>query len=337
MSETKRTHHPGLPLLHRQRRRPAPTAADKPDTHENIRTISRDGMCWIDATDPTPAALEKLQRDFHLHPLVIENLTGRPQHPKLDDYGDYLLLILQFPIHRGDREHHVAAGVVMLVGKDFFISAHGGEIKPLNQLVESTFGSPDETAKVLRTSPAHLLYAVVDCLVNDMLPMIPHIEDHIARIDDLIFDDPGYRTVEEISYARRDLISLLRITKPQLEVVEALESSKSPVLQADNADYWGNIGDRLKHFWDSLGELQQVLEGLSDTHDTLISNRMNDIMKALTIISVVMLPLTLITGWFGMNVPLPYQDSGAALVGITVVMLTLVGLMLVYFRKKRWF
>jgi len=108
------------------------------------------------------------------------------------------------------------------------------------------------------------------------------------------------------------------------------------LLEADIEDYWGDIYDHLSHFWDSLEELQQILDGLSDTHDTLISNRMNDIMKTLTIISVVLLPLTLVTGWFGMNVPLPYQDSREALIGITVVMLFLVGMMIFYFRRVRW-
>jgi magnesium transporter len=293
-------------------------------------------MRWIDVTDPTPAGLVKLQHEFHLHPLVIENMNGRPQPPKLDDYGDYLLVVLQFPIHRGDREHHVAAPVAMLVGANIFISAHGGQIKPLNQLVASVFDSPEAAATVVQSSPAHIMYEIVDRMVDDLLPMIPHIVDHITRIGDLIFDDPGYRTVQEISYARRDLISLLRIVRPQLEVVTDIENSKSTLLQADLCDYWGNVADRLKHFQNSLEELQEALAGLSDTHDTMISNRMNDIMKALTIISVVMLPLTLITGWFGMNVPLPYQDSGAALIVIAAVMLLLVGLMLFYFRKMRW-
>jgi magnesium transporter len=243
---------------------------------------------------------------------------------------------MQFPVHRGDREHRVSASVAMIVGMDYFITAHGMDLKPLTHMLYSIFGSAELSAQALQRKPAHLLFDLVDHLVDAMLPMVPHIEEHVERIEDLIFDNPGYQTVQEISYARRDLISLRRIVKPQLEIVHELQRSRSPVLVADIEDYWGDIYDHLSHFWDSLEELQQILDGLSDTHDTLISNRMNDIMKTLTIISVVLLPLTLVTGWFGMNVPLPYQDSGEALVGITVVMLFLVGLMIFYFRRVRW-
>ena len=330
-------HHRPCGLLHHERHKGSvPEDAAQPEAHRSVRRIEGDGTSWFDYCDPSAADRAELQRRFDLHPLAAQIVDGKVERPSFADYGDHLSVIMQFPIHRGDREHRVSTSVGLVVGANYFISAHGPELKPLTRCLDDVFGSEERSAAVRQSNPAHLLYEVVDHLVNAMLPMIPHIEAHIERIEDLIFDDPGYSTVQEISYARRDLISLRRIVKPQLGVIQELQRSRSHLLEADIEDYWGDIYDHLSHFWDSLEELQQVLDGLGDTHDTLISSRMNDIMKTLTIISVVLLPLTLVTGWFGMNVPLPYQDSREALIGITIVMLFLVGMMIFYFRRVRW-
>ena len=336
MSNSPHHHRPGG-LPHRARHKDSVSDDAAPsEAHRSVRSIEGDGTSWFDYCDPSAADRAELQQRFDLHPLAAQIVDGKVERPSFADYGDHLSVVMQFPVHRGDREHRVSASVALVVGTHYFISSHGVELKPLTHWIDSVFDSDELSAAVRESKPAHLLYEVVDHLVNAMLPMIPHVEAHIERIEDLIFDDPGYSTVQEISYARRDLISMRRIVKPQLGIIQELQRSRSHLLEADIEDYWGDIYDHLSHFWDSLEELQQILDGLSDTHDTLISNRMNDIMKTLTIISVVLLPLTLVTGWFGMNVPLPYQDSREALIGITVVMLFLVGMMIFYFRRVRW-
>jgi magnesium transporter len=137
---------------------------------------------------------------------------------------------------------------------------------------------------------------------------------------------------------RRDLISLRRIIKPQVAVVSQLAHRDLPMLRDDiDTDvYFGDIADQLAKIWDSLDDLKEVLEGLSDTFDSLASHRLNEVIKALTVISVIILPLTLITSVFGMNVPLPYEHSSYALIIITTIMLAITGGMVLAFRLRRW-
>jgi magnesium transporter len=181
-----------------------------------------------------------------------------------------------------------------------------------------------------------LLYYIVDRLVDYCIPIIDRMSERIEHIEDIIFESSGLAVVQEISIVRRDLIALRRIIKPQISVVSQLEHRDLPFVRGEIDVYFGDISDHLAKIWDSLEDEKEVLEGLSSTFDSLASHRLNGIIKTLTIISVIILPLTLITGIFGMNVPLPYESSELALFAICAVMITTIVGMLLLFRVRKW-
>jgi magnesium transporter len=152
----------------------------------------------------------------------------------------------------------------------------------------------------------------------------------------MIFEERSLTTVQEISIVQRDLISLRRILRPELTLLNRLEVATFPFLDEDIDEYWGDVADHLGRTLDSLEELSEILAALSDTHDKLVSQRMNDVIKTLTIFSVIMLPLTLITGFFGMNVELPGGNQWYVTAAIFCGMILLSMGMIEYFRRKQW-
>jgi magnesium transporter len=162
------------------------------------------------------------------------------------------------------------------------------------------------------------------------------VDANIREIEEDIFveDMPG--VVQEISWVRRDIIALQRIVKPQISIVANLEHKDRPFIREELDVYFGDVLDHLYKAWDMLEDHRDVIEGLSDTADTLTSYRINEVMKILTIISVIMLPLTLLSGIYGMNIPLPLERSPYSFILILLLMILMVGGMLFYFKKKHW-
>lgn len=315
------------------------TAGDIPggdDVLANVRMIELEGKRWIDIREPTSANIDHLRDEFGFHPLLLEDIMSRIQRPKIDIYDDYLFIVMQFPVHNKETRINVASEIDMVVGNDFFITLHDGQLKPLVNMVDAIFANPDTSNRLLARTPGHFLYEVVDRLADYTIPIVPKLAERIDHLEEKIFERPRLETIQEISLVRRDIISLRRIIKPQMAVVSQLEHRDLPFVSRDIDAYWGDISDHLGRTWDSLEDFHQVLESLSDTYNSLTSHRLNDVIKALTMISVIVLPMTLVTGIFGMNVPLPLEDSPWALLAITLAIGGLGALMLIVFRLRRW-
>ncbi len=301
-----------------------------------MQSIEYGGTRWVDVRQATGDQIEEVCAEFELHPLVVEDIKSRIQRPKIDVYDDYLFIVLKFPIHDKETRVNEASEIDLIVGDDLFMTFHDGELRPLVTMIDSIFGSDEISIELLRATPGHLLYEVVDRLVDYLVPIVPRLEERVAAIEEMIFGSQALETVQEISVIQRDLISLRRILRPQLTILNRLEIASFPFIDEDIDEYWGDISDHLGRTLDSIEELSEILAALSDTHDKLVSQRMNDVIKTLTIFSVVMLPLTLVTGFFGMNVPLPEAARWYTTVLIIFGMLGLSLGMVEYFRRKRW-
>lgn len=337
MSSSLRQHRP-LSLVRRRAgaRAPESDGSATDDILTNVRTLELDGKRWLDIRDPGAANIDLLREEFSLHLLVLEDIMSRIQRPKIDVYDDYLFIVMQFPVHNKRTRVNVASEVDMVIGRDFFITLHDGALKPLVNMVDAIFANPDTARRLMERTPGHLLYEVIDRLVDYCVPITPKVADRIDRLEEMIFERPTLNTVQEISLVRRDIITLRRIIKPQMAVVSQLEHRDLPFVSRDIDAYWGDISDHLGRTWDSIEDFKDVLEGLSDTYNTLTSHRLNEVIKRLTIISVIVLPMTLVTGIFGMNVPLPLEDSRWGLLLITVGIGFLGLLMVAIFRMRRW-
>lgn len=313
---------------------PRPAEPDAP--RSNVRMIEHNGLRWYDIRRPTAVDVAFLSDEFEFHPLALDDVVSRSQRPKLDVYDGYMFVVVQFPVHHKESRLTVASEVDLFVGPDYVITSHDGNLRPLVQMFDNAVESSEVCESLLQRTSAHLLYYIIDRLVDYCFPIVNKLTERVEQIEDVMFSDSGLRTVQEISVVRRDLITMRRIMKPQISVVAQLEHRALPMVHDEIEVYFGDIADHLGKIWDSLEDLKDVLDGLSATFDSLSSHRLNEVIKALTVISVIILPMTLITGIFGMNVPLPYENSRGALEVIVALLATMTLGMLWVFRRRGW-
>ena len=301
-----------------------------------IREIQFQGMRWLDIPFATAADLEYLEANFPFHPLDFDDLTSRGQRPKLDEYDDYLFLVLQFPVYDKRLRVTTPSEVDLFVGPDFLITIHKGRVWPLDRYFEACEDSEKQREDAMGMGSGYLLYRILDQLVDNFFPIVYKIERNVQEIEDEIFTHGGRETVEEISVLRRDIIAYRRIVKPLMPVISRLEYIKSRLIHEDLEVYFSDIGDHIARVWESLEDQKGIIEALNDTHDSLISHRTNEVIRALTVISVIILPLTLVSGLYGMNVRLPWEGWAYAFEAILAFMGLTALAMLFFFKSRRW-
>lgn len=292
---------------------------------------------WMNIVDPTVDDLNFLQEEYQFHPLDIEDIIDRTQRPKLEEYDEYLFLIVHFP--RFDRRLRVTtpAELYVFVGENYLITIQDGPILPLQRLFEGTQQSEEKRTDILDFGIGYLLYKVLDNLIDNFFPVAYKIEHNIEKIEGQILEEEGNRRmVEEISILRRDIIAFRRIIKPQILLISRLENIKSRLIPEDLDLYFSDIGDALARIWDMMEDHKGVLETLNDTYNSLTQHRTNDVIKVLTVISVIMMPLTLVSGIYGMNISLPFERNPLAFEIVLFTMVVVATSMLAYFRYKKW-
>lgn len=303
-----------------------------------IQTITHSDLHWIDVTQPTPDEMNALRQKFHFHPLVLEDCLSKVQRPKLDDYTEdgYLFLVLHFPIFNKQTRHTDPVEVDLFVGRGYVVTVHDGQLKPLVQQFAAALNEESVRARMMGRGSGYLLYRIIDRLVDHVFPILNKIDENIERIETEIFERNVRSIVQDLSFVRRDIITLRRIIKPNMPVLRMLESRDWSFSSLDEDIYFGDIVDHLGKQWDMLEDDKEMIEGLNDTLDSLTSHRINEVMKILTIISVVLLPMTLVASIYGMNIALPFGSHPLAFAIVAGIMVLCAGGMLAYFRYKEW-
>jgi magnesium transporter len=301
-----------------------------------IEVVEHDGLRWVDIARPTVREIEYLRREFHFDEFALEDCLSRIQRPKLDDYETYLFLVLHIPVHDKLTRRTSAAEVDIFVGPDYVVTVHDERAKPLTVLFEAVRDNRLVREANMSRGSGLLFYRIIDRLVDYIFPVLSKMADNIETIEEMTFDRNVLRTVQEISIVRRDLIAMRRIIRPQLGVLGTLARKDVPWLKLDEDDYFGDIHDHLAKAWDTLEDFQDVVTSLGNANDSLNLHRTNEVIRALTIISVIMLPLTLVSGIYGMNIRLPFEESPMAFLIIGGIMVTIAISMLSVFRWRGW-
>ncbi len=301
-----------------------------------VELLNHGRVTWINIEKPTPEDIAFLRERYPFHPLDLEDLLSRIERPKIDEYDDYLFIIMQFPVFDSASRVSRPAEVDIFIGAGYLVTVHDGKLWPIIKLFQDCQTDQEMRQKMMGRGSSHLLHDVIDRLVDYCFPILYKVDANIREIEEDIFTEDVPDVVREISWVRRDIIALQRIVKPQIAIVANLEHRDRPFIREELDIYFGDVLDHLYKAWDMLEDHHGVIEGLSDTADTLTSYRINEVMKILTIISVIMLPLTLVSGIYGMNIDLPLDEHPLSFVLILFLMALLAGGMLFYFRKRRW-
>jgi magnesium transporter len=299
--------------------------------------LSHGRVTWVNIEKPVPEDMDHLLERYPVfHPLDLEDCLSRIERPKIDEYENYLFIIMQFPVFDSSRRVSRPGEVDIFIGAGYLVTVHDGNLWPITKLFDDCEADEQTRQRHMGRGSSRLLHDVIDRLVDYCFPIFYKVDANIREIEEDIFTEEMSRVVQEISWVRRDIIALQRIVKPQISIVANLEHKDRPFIREELEAYFGDVLDHLYKAWDMLEDHRDVIEGLSDTSNTLTSYRINEVIKILTIISVIMLPLTLLSGIYGMNVPLPLANSPYAFPIMLSLMVVVAGGMLLYFKKKHW-
>jgi magnesium transporter len=303
-----------------------------------IEVLSHGRVTWVNIEKPVLEDMGYLQQRFpFFHPLDLEDCLSRMERPKIDEYENYLFIIMQFPVFDASSRVSRPSEVDMFIGAGYLVTVHDGILWPITKLFDGCQEDEQLRQVHMNRGASHLLHDVIDRLVDYCFPILYKVDANIREIEEDIFTEQVPDIVREISWVRRDIIALERIVKPQIAIVANLEHKDRPFIREDLDVYFGDVLDHLYKAWEALEDHRDVIEGLNDTANTLTSYRLNEVMKILTIISVIMLPLTLVAGIYGMNIELPLDEASPySFIIILALMVLLAGGMLLYFNRKRW-
>ncbi|MBE0690209.1 MAG: magnesium transporter CorA family protein [Anaerolineae bacterium] len=305
-----------------------------------IYSLTYNSTTWINLVNPSSQDVAAILRLYpFIHPLNVEDITSNIERAKIDVDDEYLFGVFHFP--RWDAKMRLTRPyeVDLFLGRGFIVTstATEGVSKPLAALYG---GAEEEEARrtaILGKGAAHAFYVIVDTLVDYIFPILRKVDQNIHSLEERIFSDEGRVIIRDIAMVRRDIIALRRIIRQLVPVVESLDRNTRQVFRDDLEDYFDDIADHMHRARDIIDEDYEVIEGLADTADKLLSHRINNAMRVLTVISVIMLPLTLISSIYGMNLAaLPLSDHPQSFWIISALMLLVAFTMLIYFRFRQW-
>ncbi len=301
----------------------------------NVERIAWDGLTWVNIEKPTTTEIEYLAQNYPFHPLDLDDCLSRIQRPKIDEYEDYLFIVLRFPLFSKEERVTVPSQVSIFIGQGYLVTLHSGVLKPLVSLFRDCQLNEEARLENMK-SPGYLLHRIIDRLIDYCFPILDKIMANIERVEDDIFDSRTPDPIEDLSELRRDVISYRRIVWPLRAVIGCLEEKTKPFTPQDMEIYWGDVVDHVDKIWDTLDECKEIIDGLNETGAFLASHHTNQVMRVLTIIATIMMPLTLVASFYGMNINLPGGDHDITFIIILLVMFVAIAGMLLFFRRRHW-
>jgi magnesium transporter len=308
-----------------------------PDAQEpRVEIVEAPGLRWINIERPRSVDMAWLEEHFEFHPLDYEDVRSRNQRPKVDEYDDYLFIVLHFPRYDKRVSRLNAAEVDIFVGPDFLITLPNEPLQPIEYLFERCRTNEDVRDDIFSKGPGYLLYKIVDDAVDASFPMLAKMGNKLERIEEDIFEGKGEDVVRDISNVKQEIINFRKVVRPQRAAFRDLERNKARYIAEDLDIYFEDIIDASERVWDLLENYKEVVEGLEATNESALAHRTNETFRVLTAISLIFLPLTLIASIFGMNVKVPGEGSIHAFWVIMVVMLAVLVGVALFFRRRGW-
>ncbi|MBN1871578.1 MAG: magnesium/cobalt transporter CorA [Candidatus Omnitrophica bacterium] len=304
-------------------------------TNEEMKNIikSGEGVLWLDLLKPEKSEMDILENIFELHPLTLEDCINTITRPKIEQFDNYMFIVIHAAstTPRSQRVRTIELNVCL--GKNFIITIHQEPIKGVGTAVERT----QKNHQIMSKGPDSLLHLVIDSLVDNYIPVLDVMDYKISNIETQVLANPTQKTLNDIFAAKKDILYLRRFIGPQRDTINFLSKENFQFIHNKRKVYFRDVYDNMIFINDTIDNYRDVINGAFDAYLSKVSDRTNEIMKMLTIIATIMMPLTLITGVYGMNfshMPLLKWHGGFYIV--FVVMLFIGIGMLVYFKRKEW-
>lgn len=297
------------------------------------------GLLWVDFFDEPDESCEKILRDvFHFHPLAIDDAIRESHVPKLDDWDSYIYIVLHALAFDPAAEEQLSTRELdIFAGRTYLVTHHDQDIAPLDRV----WAACPHDERMMGKGAARLLYHLVDEIIGGHMPVVDAIDEEMERIDELILSASGPATLPHVLRIKRALLHLRRIVAPQRETLNRLARDEFAVIEPGHRVYFRDVYDHLVRLYDIAEGIRDLAAGALDTYLSVINNRMNEVMKIFTLITTLFMPITFITGFFGMNFftasnpPAPW--TGRIVFGAICGAIVLIPcLMYVWLKRRRW-
>jgi magnesium transporter len=325
-----------VPIVPRIRRTRPRTEVVSTRPEPRLAELTANGLTWIHLEAPRLDEASALAHRFDWHALDIEDVLSRRQRPKIDDYPEYLFGVLHFPVYDKTIQRLNAAELDFFLGPDYLVTLPNVELLPVTRLFQRCYDDGEFRTQLFSKGSGRLLYDALDDLFDYCFPILDKIGHKLDSLEDDVFEGRSEDVVRDISNAKQEIISYRKIIKPERSTLRLLERHVERFLPEELELYFDDIVDSAERIWDLLDNYKEVIDGLEDTNESVIAHRQNNVLRILTVVSVILLPLTLITGIFGMNVRFPGFETETAWWAIVGGMLAVAIGLIAFFRKKRW-
>jgi len=306
---------------------------DVPPTHWRVALRDTDGLLWVDFCDEKPEKLEPLLRDvFKFHSLAIEDALRDAHVPRIDNWGDYLYGVVHGVVFNREKVELESREVDIFLGRNFVVTHHAQTV----DFVDRLWTNCQSDQRRLERGADFLLYDLLDLLASTYMPVVDAIDDTVDHLEDEVFGNPTQHTLNTLFSVKRVALQMRRLIGPQREVMNRLARDEYAMIDAKDRVYFRDIYDQFVRLADINESLRDLLSGTLDTYLSVTSNRMNEIMKVLTVVTVLFMPMTVLTGFFGMNFDaLPLHGGGVLTIAIVIMLVVPLG-MFWFFRRRGW-
>jgi magnesium transporter len=309
-----------------------------------LRSITYGEVTWVDIVDPTTTETAILARDYPFHPLSLEDCLSRRQLVKVESHEDYLFMMLQFPV-QGTQGIILSNQLSMFIGKNYLVTLHPASLKACSELFQ-TCANEEQQRRALMKSSAYLTYRIIGKLVDSMFSVLDEVQSELDGIEPLVFDERK-SSATAITRVRRRIAILRRIVFPLTLFITDINSKIQKFSgEEDLTTYFRDIEHQVGRAFGTLDEMKEMVEIYKDTDFIISSDRTSNVLNILTILFTLTIPATMISSIYGMNVPLPgglvtgpldWFGPYTSLLVLSIAMLIPAIVMVLYFKRVRWF
>jgi magnesium transporter len=303
------------------------------DLSECLDLVNPDMVKWINVDGIHDVALiEKIGKHFNIHPLTLEDIVNTNQRPKFEDYDNYVVAIMKMIYYDAELRSEQLSVVLMNGMVISFQEVYGGDAFDLirNRLRQGK-------GRVRKMGADYLAYALIDAVVDCYFTILEKIGDRIELLEEELISDPTKETMQQLHHMKREMIFVRKAVWPMRELINNLERSETELIKPSTDVYLRDVHDHTVRVIDTVETYRDLLSGMMDIYLSSVSNRMNEVMKVLTIITTIFVPVTFIAGVYGMNFDyMPELHSKWGYPVTWAVMIVIIVSLLIYFRKKKW-
>ena len=294
-------------------------------------------VTWVDIQNPTKEDIEYLQDTYGFHPLVLDELIPPAWRIKVESFPTYLFFIFYYPVYNKEHRHTRPLELDVIVGKDILVTSHYNSIIPLKALFDKCNLYDEKRRDYLSQTGGHLLYYLLNEMRQSTLQKLDRISTQLHQIEDDIFQGHEREMLQEISHLKADIINFWSIVNPQGEILESLHKEGKTFFGEELDPYFAHLLGDWSQARNDLETYKQAIKSFEDTNNALLTDKTNEIVKLLTIFSVIVFPLTLLAAIFGMNTQdLPLTGYKGDFWVISAVMLGGITTMIWFFKRKKW-